>query len=196
MRCATAIHPSGHLHAFRPGTGLTYFRAERPVSDELPAVRASRFFEVATAAHGRVAPVLSSICSPNTGHSTRSPGAPPAKIETQPRPAGCGREYELSIAPESGPTKPIAQANVQPGRRSLNFGLFRDLQRVIYLDSKVSDGALQLGMAEQDLHGPQVLRALIDQRCLSSPHRVRAIDRRIEADGGNPLMDDPGVLSR
>lgn len=55
---------------------------------------------------------------------------------------------------------------------------------------------VELGMAEQDLHGPQVLRALIDQRGLSSPHRVRAIDRRIEADGGNPLMDDPGVLSR
>jgi hypothetical protein len=51
-------------------------------------------------------------------------------------------------------------------------------------------------MAEQDLHGPQVLRALIDQRGLCSPHRVRAIYRRIEADGGNPLMDDPGVLSR
>jgi hypothetical protein len=40
---------------------------------------------------GRVAPELSSICSPNIGHSTQSPGAPPAEIETQLRPAGCGR---------------------------------------------------------------------------------------------------------
>ena len=55
---------------------------------------------------------------------------------------------------------------------------------------------VQFGMAEQDLHGPQVLRAFIDQRGLSSPHRVRAIDRRIEADGGNPLMNDPGILPR
>lgn len=51
-------------------------------------------------------------------------------------------------------------------------------------------------MAEQDLDGPQVFRALVDQGRLGSAHRVRTIDRRVEADGGNPLMDDPGVLPR
>lgn len=89
---------------------------------------------------------------------------------------------------------PIGLASVRPYPTPLNFGLFRDLKRVIYLDSKVSNGALQFGMAEQYLDGPQVLRALVDQRRFGSPHRVRAVDRRIEADGGNPLMDDPGVL--
>ena len=85
---------------------------------------------------------------------------------------------------------------MRPYRKPLDFGLFRDFQRVIYLDSKVTNGALEFGMAEQNLHGPQVLRAFVDQRGLCSPHRVRTIDRWIEADGSNPLMDDPGVLSR
>ena len=85
---------------------------------------------------------------------------------------------------------------MRPYRKPLDFGLFRDFQRVIYLDSKVSDGTLQLGMAEENLDGPQVFRAFVDQRGLCSPHRVRTIDRWIEADGSNPLMDDPGVLSR
>ena len=74
--------------------------------------------------------------------------------------------------------------------------LLRDFKSVVDLDTQVPHGRLQFGMAEQDLHGPQVLRALIDQRGLCSPHRVRAVDRRIETDGCNPLMDNPGVLSR
>ena len=85
---------------------------------------------------------------------------------------------------------------MRPYRKPLDFGLFRDFQRVIYLDSKVSDGTLQFGMAEENLDGPQVFRAFVDQRGFGSPHRVRAVDRRIETDGCNPLMDNPGVLSR
>ena len=37
---------------------------------------------------------------------------------------------------------------------TLDFGLFRDLKRVVYLDAEVSNGTLQLGMAEQYLDGP------------------------------------------
>jgi len=38
-------------------------------------------------------------------------------------------------------------------RQVLGVSLLRDLQRVIDLEPKVSDGALQLGMAEQELDG-------------------------------------------
>ena len=68
--------------------------------------------------------------------------------------AAVGREHRLSIAPESGRTKPIAEASVQPGRKPLNFGLFRDLQRVIYLDPEVSHSAFELAMTKQKLNGP------------------------------------------
>lgn len=84
---------------------------------------------------------------------------------------------------------------MQPALRRLDFGLLRDLQRVVYLDPEVSNGAFQLAMAEQELNGPQVLRASVDQCRLGPPHCVRAINRRIKSDGGNPLMHNTGVLS-
>lgn len=95
---------------------------------------------------------------------------------------------------ESGRTTPNEGTNVQPANQRLDFGLLRDLQRVINLDSKVSNGALQLGMAEQYLDGPQVLCAFVDQRCFGPPHRVRTVNRRIQANRSNPLMNNPGVL--
>ena len=54
---------------------------------------------------------------------------------------------------------------------------------------------VQLAMPEQQLNGPQILRPLVDQRCLGSPHGMRAIDCRIEPDGSDPLMHDPRVLA-
>ena len=52
---------------------------------------------------------------------------------------------------ESGRTPPNEGANLQPANQRLDFGLLRDFQRVINLDSKVSDGALQLAVPEQKL---------------------------------------------
>ena len=78
----------------------------------------------------------------------------------------------------------------------LDFGLFRYLKRVINLDSKVSNGAFQLAMFQQELNSPQVLRSLVDQRSLGPAHGVGAVNSRIKPDDRNPLMDDPGVLSR
>ena len=43
---------------------------------------------------------------------------------------------------------------MQPALRRLAFGLLRDLQRVIYLDPEVSNGAFQLAMTKQELNGP------------------------------------------
>jgi hypothetical protein len=61
--------------------------------------------------------------------------------------------------PTAGLMNSCRSGSVRPGLRPLNLGLLRDFQRVIYLDSKVSNGALQFGMAEQYLHCPQVFRA-------------------------------------
>jgi len=67
---------------------------------------------------------------------------------------------------------------VRPTFPMLYLSLLRYLQCVIDLDPKVSNGALQLGMTEQELDGPEVLGSLIDQCRLGPSHRVRAIDRR------------------
>ena len=54
----------------------------------------------------------------------------------------------------------------------LDFGLFRNLKRVINLNSKVSNSAFQLAMTQQELNSPQVLRSLVDQRSLGPAHGV------------------------
>ena len=74
------------------------------------------------------------------------------------------------MMPESGRTVFPHEA----ASRRLDFRLFGDIQRVIDLDAEVSDGTLELGMAQQYLDSPKVLRTLVDQRGLCSPHRVRA----------------------
>lgn len=61
--------------------------------------------------------------------------------------------------------------------RRLYFRLLGDFQRVIDLDSEVSDGAFQLGMSKQQLNGAQVLGTLVDQGGFGAPHRVRPVGR-------------------
>ena len=48
-------------------------------------------------------------------------------------------------------------------------------------------GIVKLAVTKQQLHRPQVLRSLVDRCCLGPPHRVRAIDGRIEPDGSKPI---------
>jgi hypothetical protein len=48
-----------------------------------------------------------------------------------------------------------------PGNSDID--LFCYGQGVIDLDTEVSDGAFDLGVAEQELHGPQVTSAPVDQ---------------------------------
>ena len=47
-------------------------------------------------ASGRAKAVKSAICSPNTGHSTRSEEASPIEIGWLPRLSGCGRLGEVA----------------------------------------------------------------------------------------------------
>ena len=76
----------------------------------------------------------------------------------------------------------------------LHLGLLRDLERVVDLGSEVTDGACELGVAEQELDGSEVLGATMDQRRLGSAHRVRPVRRGIETNLLDPAMHDPGVV--
>jgi hypothetical protein len=44
------------------------------------------------------------------------------------------------------------------------------LKRVVYFDTEVADGAFKFRMAEQELNGPEIPSAAIDQSRLGSPH--------------------------
>lgn len=68
------------------------------------------------------------------------------------------------------------------GQQLSDFGLFGHLKRVIHLDTEVSNGALKLGMAQEQLNRAQVLSASIYQGCLRAAHRVGAIRGVIQPD--------------
>ena len=57
--------------------------------------------------------------------------------------------------------------------------LFRYRQRIIHLDTQVSDSALELGVAEQELCRSQITGSAVNQRCLGPPQRVRAKNLRV-----------------
>lgn len=80
------------------------------------------------------------------------------------------------------------------GCTSLYLGLLGNFQGIIHFDAEVSDRALKLGMAQEQLNRSQVLRPFVDQRHLGSAHGVSAVGAGVEAGCGNPLVDDPGVL--
>src|SRR5262249_12087563 len=67
--------------------------------------------------------------------------------------------------------------------------------RIVDLDSKVADRALELGVSEQKLNGSKVFGPAVDQRCLRPPDGMRAIAGGIEPDFLKPVIDDSGVLS-
>ena len=56
---------------------------------------------------------------------------------------------EMPQSLESGRTKGTLMAFVRPTPSLLDFRLLRDLQCVIHLDPKISNCALQFGMAKQ-----------------------------------------------
>jgi hypothetical protein len=65
--------------------------------------------------------------------------------------------------------------------------LFCYCQRVIDFDAEVADRALDLRVAEQKLHGPQVAGAPVDQDRLRPPERVGAEQLGIQRDAGEPI---------
>lgn len=80
------------------------------------------------------------------------------------------------------------------GSTLLYLGLLRDFQGIVDFDAQVPDGAFELGMAQEQLNSPQILGSLVDQRRLRPAHGVSAVGAGVESSGGNPLVDDPGVL--
>ena len=85
------------------------------------------------------------------------------------------------------------QSPLCPGTSDLN--LLRYRERVIDLNAQISDGALDLCVAEQELDGPKIAGAPIDQRRLRSPEGMGTEKPRFKSDSGNPFRDKPRVLA-
>jgi hypothetical protein len=79
--------------------------------------------------------------------------------------------------------------------RCSDVDLLGDRERVIDLDAKVSDRALHLGVAKEQLNRPEVSGSPIDQGRLGSTQRMSAEQRRVETDAGDPLRQQAGILA-
>ena len=72
--------------------------------------------------------------------------------------------------------------------------LLGDGQSVIYLYAEVSDSTLHLGMAKEQLNGPEIASAPVDQRCLGAAQRVCTEQRGVQANAGDPFRYQARVL--
>jgi hypothetical protein len=80
--------------------------------------------------------------------------------------------------------------------RPSDVDLLSNLDCIVDLNAEVPHGALNLGMSKQKLYGSQVARPPVDQYRLSPPQRMGAELRWIKAYAGNPLVNEPRILSR
>ncbi len=80
-------------------------------------------------------------------------------------------------------------------RAPLHFGLLRQLQGVLYLDAKVANRALELRVAQQELHSAQVFGPPINQRRLRAAYGMGYVSGRIKTDFLDPGVDNPSILS-
>ena len=75
-----------------------------------------------------------------------------------------------------------------------DFDLLGNGEGIVNFDAKVSDRALDVGVAQQELDSPEVAGSTVDQRGLGPANGVRAVERRIEANPFHPLRNQAGVL--
>ena len=75
-----------------------------------------------------------------------------------------------------------------------DLDLFGNRKGIVDLDAEVSHGALDLGMTQQKLDGPEIPRSTVDQRRLGPAKGMRAVEGRIEADPCHPFRNQAGVL--
>jgi hypothetical protein len=62
-----------------------------------------------------------------------------------------------------------------------NVNLLRYRKSIVDLYAKISDGALNSGVAKQELHRAEIAGALVDQGGLGPPKRVSSEEVRVEA---------------
>ena len=70
------------------------------------------------------------------------------------------------------------------------------LAELLNVDTEVSNGALNLGVAEEDLDCSQIAGRLVDDRRLGSAQRMRAVFLGMQSNADDPLAHEPCVLPR
>jgi hypothetical protein len=76
----------------------------------------------------------------------------------------------------------------------LHLSALGEGERILYVDAQIANGALDLGVAEQDLHSAQVARLLIDDGRLGSAQRMGPVILRPQSDSSYPLINKSSIL--
>ena len=116
-------------------------------------------------------------------------GYTPDRAAVRQKKTGRPVRFELTEQTRQALDDYLRLTNRKPG---VNF--LSNFDRVVDLDAEIADGALDLGVAEQELNGPKVTGSSVDQGRLGPPERVRAEFQRVETDAGNPLADEARIL--
>ena len=77
----------------------------------------------------------------------------------------------------------------------LNLRAVSERERILDVDAQVPNSALDFRVGQQDLHGAQVTRLLVDDRSLGSPQRMRPVVIRPQSNPGHPLISKSSILS-
>src|SRR6478735_5039444 len=70
-----------------------------------------------------------------------------------------------------------------------DIDLLGNREGIVHLDTEIPDGAFDLSVPQEQLHGPQIARAAIDQRCLGSTKRMGTC-------GSSPMLATQSATSR
>ena len=71
-----------------------------------------------------------------------------------------------------------------------------DTQRIFVFDAQISDSAVDLGVAKQQLDGSEIACFAIYFSGLCPAQRVRTVTARLQANRGHPIAYNPAALSR
>jgi hypothetical protein len=69
----------------------------------------------------------------------------------------------------------LLDAQVKEPSKYLNLRTLGESERILNINAQISNGAFKFGVAEQNLHSPQVAGLFVNNRCLGPTQRVGAI---------------------
>ena len=78
--------------------------------------------------------------------------------------------------------------------RCSDVDLLGNGERIVDFDAEIPDRALHFSVAKEKLNRAEVPGSPVNQSRLGSPQRMRAEQRRVETDAGDPLRQQAGIL--
>jgi hypothetical protein len=90
----------------------------------------------------------------------------------------------------------VARRGAPRRAHASKLDLLGECEGVLDLDAEVLDGALDLGVTEQQLYCPEVARALVDLSRLGTAERMRAVAGWVKPDAGDPVLYQALILAR